>query len=98
MQLIFRHLRSEYRTEASDTSKYEQLLRLFLQTVFIFTILSVFLYRKFNNMKAMKTATKPKEVPVKQVMRAPEGRPKVKFGTMRHIAYISDTLFDDDLK
>lgn len=46
----------------------------------------------------MKTATKPKEVPVKQVMRAPEGRPKVKFGTMRHIAYISDTLFDDDLK
>ncbi len=46
----------------------------------------------------MKTATKPKEMPVKQTMRPPEGRPKVKFGTMRHIAYISDTLFDDDLK
>lgn len=46
----------------------------------------------------MKTATKPKVVPVKQVMRAPEGRPKVKLGGGRHIAYISDTLFDDDLK
>ncbi len=46
----------------------------------------------------MKTATKPKEVPVKQVMRAPEGRPKVKQGAGRHLMYMSDTLFDDDLK
>ena len=46
----------------------------------------------------MKTATKPKEVPVKQTMRPPEGRPKVKQGGGRFIAYISDTLFDDDLK
>lgn len=46
----------------------------------------------------MKTATKPNVVPVKQVMRKPEGRPKVKLGAGRHIAYISDTLFDDDLK
>ncbi len=46
----------------------------------------------------MKTSTKPKEVPVKQVMRAPEGRPKVKLGGGRHLMFMSDTLFDDDLK
>ena len=46
----------------------------------------------------MKTATKPKEVPVKQVMRKPEGRPKVRMGTGRHLIFMSDTLFDDDLK
>jgi hypothetical protein len=46
----------------------------------------------------MKTATKPKVVPVKQVMREPEGRPKVRMGTMRHLIFMSDTLFDDDLK
>jgi hypothetical protein len=56
------------------------------------------LYKKFNEIKAMKTATKPKEVPVKQVMRAPEGRPKVKQGGGRHLMFMSDTLFDDDLK
>ena len=46
----------------------------------------------------MKTATKPKEMPVKQTMRPPEGRPKVKQGGGRHIMFMSDTLFDDDLK
>jgi hypothetical protein len=61
-------------------------------------LLSVFLRKKFNKIKAMKTATKPKVVPVKQVMREPEGRPKVKMGTMRHLIFMSDTLFDDDLK
>jgi hypothetical protein len=65
---------------------------------FIFTILSVFLCKKFKEIKAMKTATKPKELPVKQVMRAPEGRPKVKLGAGRHLIFMSDTLFDDDLK
>jgi hypothetical protein len=59
----------------------------------------IFLCTNFTQMNTMKTATKPKEVPfVKQVMRAPEGRPKVKQGTGRFIAYMSDTLFDDDLK
>ena len=62
------------------------------------TLLIVFLCMKLNKIKTMKTATKQKEVPVKQVMRKPEGRPKVRMGTGRHIAYISDTLFDDDLK
>ena len=28
----------------------------------------------------------------------PDGKPKVKQGTGRHIAWMSDTLFDDDLK
>lgn len=46
----------------------------------------------------MKTATKAKEVPVKQVMRKPEGRPKVRMGTARHLIFMSETLFDDDLK
>jgi hypothetical protein len=46
----------------------------------------------------MKTATKQKEVPVKQVMREPEGRPKVKQGGGRHLMFMSDTLFDEDLK
>lgn len=48
----------------------------------------------------MKTETKPKAKLVKNT--APvaklDGRPKVKFGTGRHLAFMSDTLFDEDLK
>lgn len=36
----------------------------------------------------MKTAIKPKEVPVKQVMRTPEGRPKVKQGRETFNVYV----------
>ena len=43
-----------------------------------FIFLFVFLYQKFNNIKAIKIATKQKEMCVKQVIKVPEGRPKVK--------------------
>ena len=56
------------------------------------------MFKKFNKIKAMKTATKLKEVPVKKVIRTPEDRTKIKMGTMRHLIFMSDTLFDDDLK
>ena len=64
----------------------------------LLTLLIVFLGTKFDKVKTIKTATKPKELPVKQVMRKPEGRLKVKMGTMRHLIFMSDTLFDNDLK
>lgn len=39
-----------------------------------------------------KTAKKTTEV------RPPDGKPKVQQGTGRHLAFMSDTLFDEDLK
>lgn len=47
-------------------------------------------------MKATAKAVKPNTLPVP--IRKPEGRPKVKQGTGSNLGYISDTLFDDDLK
>ncbi len=48
----------------------------------------------------MKTEVKPNSKPAKKTatITKPDGRPKVKFGTGRHLAFMSDTLFDDDLK
>ncbi len=52
----------------------------------------------------MRTATKPKteaknRVSVKKSNAAqPEGKPKIVLGTGKHLAFVSDTLFDDDLK
>lgn len=48
--------------------------------------------------------TKPKSPASKPVTKkkptvAPlDGRPKVKMGTGRHVIFMSDTLFDEDLK
>jgi len=48
----------------------------------------------------MKTETKPKLKAIKKMppVTKPDGRPKVRQGTGRHLAFMSDTLFDDDLK
>jgi len=52
----------------------------------------------------MRTATKPKTeaknlASVKKPNAArPEGKPKIVLGTGKHLAFVSDTLFDDDLK
>ena len=49
----------------------------------------------------MKTKTKslaPKVTPEKKpTATRQDGKPKVKLGTGRHLAYVSDTLFDEDL-
>ena len=49
----------------------------------------------------MKTETKPKPKAGDKktaLSTKTDGRPKVKQGTGRHLAFMSDTLFDDDLK
>ncbi|WP_460984108.1 hypothetical protein [Spirosoma fluminis] len=48
----------------------------------------------------MKAETKSKPKPIKNTVpiTKPDGRPKVKLGTGRHLAFMSDTLFDEDLK
>lgn len=47
----------------------------------------------------MKTATKPKNTTKNDSsVRKPEGAPKIVLGTGRNLGYISDTLFDEDLK
>lgn len=47
----------------------------------------------------MKSAAKPKTI-IKNgsSIRKPEGAPKIVLGTGRNLGYISDTLFDEDLK
>ena len=47
-------------------------------------------------MKTTKTTTANTKTTV--TIRKPEGSPKIVLGTGRHLAYISDTLFDEDLK
>jgi hypothetical protein len=52
--------------------------------------------KRLKNMKSkvtINTKTKPAEA-----VRKPEGLPKVKMGTGSKLGYVSDTLFDDDLK
>ena len=47
----------------------------------------------------MKTTTKTKSVATRTtVIRKPEGLPKVVFGTGRNLGFMSETLFDEDLK
>lgn len=48
----------------------------------------------------MKTEAKPNSKPAKKTatITKPEGKPKIVLGTGKHLAFISDTLFDDDLK
>ena len=47
----------------------------------------------------MRTATKPKTEAKNLVsVKRPEGKPKIVLGTGKHLAFVSDTLFDDDLK
>jgi hypothetical protein len=47
----------------------------------------------------MKTAAKPKTTSkTGSSVRKPEGTPKIVLGTGRNLGYISDTLFDEDLK
>ena len=47
-------------------------------------------------------ATKPKDNAENSAVRInprkPDGRPKVKMGSMKNVTYISETLFDEDLK
>lgn len=50
-----------------------------------------------------KTATKnltsvKKSNTVRPNMAQPYGKPKIVLGTGRHLAFVSDNLFDDDLK
>ena len=47
----------------------------------------------------MRTATKPK-IGAKKLASAkrPGGKPKIVLGTGKHLAFVSDTLFDEDLK
>lgn len=47
----------------------------------------------------MKTATKAKAATnTGSSVRKPKGTPKIILGTGRNLGYISDTLFDEDLK
>jgi len=49
----------------------------------------------------MKTETKPEaanNTKTGNSVRKPEGAPKIILGTGRNLGYISDTLFDEDLK
>ncbi|WP_020604698.1 hypothetical protein [Spirosoma spitsbergense] len=47
----------------------------------------------------MKATTKGASQPIKPVTtKKPDGKPKVKLGTGRNVLFMSDTLFDDDLK
>ena len=47
----------------------------------------------------MKVSTKAKETNKKiNSIRKPEGSPKIIFGGGRNFGYMSDTLFDEDLK
>lgn len=47
----------------------------------------------------MKASTKVASQPTKPTpIKKPDGKPKVKQGTGRNVLFMSDTLFDDDLK
>jgi hypothetical protein len=47
----------------------------------------------------MRTTTRLKtEVKKLSSVKKPEGKPKVKLGTGKKLLYMSETLFDDDLK
>lgn len=49
-------------------------------------------------MKTKPKSTTSKQTASKKPTVAPlDGKPKVKLGTGRHLAYVSDTLFDEDL-
>ena len=58
-----------------------------------------FIFVKNKTHHTMKGLTKPKTSnKTTKSIRKPEGSPKVIFGGGRNLGYISDTLFDEDLK
>ena len=56
-------------------------------------------FYKTDELLTMKATVKSASQPIKLVTtKKPDEKPKVKLGTGRNVVFMSDTLFDDDLK